>query len=118
MHKTYTLYGITNCDTVKKARKWLGEHHIDYVFHDFKSAGTPSELAEWVATLGWEAVLKKTGTTWRNLPETDKQNLDNNKALHLMQQHYNLIKRPLLVNADKKVLLTGFKENEWQSTLA
>jgi Spx/MgsR family transcriptional regulator len=116
MKPTYTLYGIANCDTVKKARKWLTEQQVDYTFYDFKTAGIPSELSDWMSQLGWEGLLKKTGTTWRNLSENDKQALDATKALTLMQTHYNLIKRPLLV-ADGKVLLAGFKEAEWQSAL-
>jgi arsenate reductase len=116
MSTTYTLYGIANCDTVKKARKWLAAQQIEYIFHDFKTAGTPTELSDWMTQIGWEGVLKKTGTTWRTLPENDKQALDATKALTLMQTHYNLIKRPLLV-ADGKVLLAGFKEAEWQQRL-
>jgi Spx/MgsR family transcriptional regulator len=116
MKPIYTLYGIPNCDTVKKARKWLTERHIDYIFHDFKTVGIPAELSDWMTQLGWEALLKKTGTTWRNLPESDKQELDVSKALPLMQTHYNLIKRPLVV-ANGQIVLTGFKESEWEQKL-
>jgi arsenate reductase len=116
MSTAYRLYGIANCDTVKKARNWLALHGFDYQFHDFKTAGIPHELQDWLAQLGWEKLLKKTGTTWRNLPELERTNLDSHRALILMQQHYNLIKRPLLIK-DKQVLLTGFKEIEWSKTL-
>ena len=116
MSTAYRLYGIANCDTVKKARNWLALHELDYQFHDFKTAGIPPELQAWVAQLGWEKLLKKTGTTWRNLPESERTPLDSHRALILMQQHYNLIKRPLLTK-DKQVLLTGFKEIEWTKTL-
>lgn len=112
----YTLYGIANCDTVKKARKWLSEQNIDHRFHDFKTAGIPAELSDWMTQLGWEGLLKKTGTTWRNLPENDKQDLDATKALSLMNTHYNLIKRPLLV-ADGQVVVAGFKEADWASAV-
>ncbi len=112
----HILYGIANCDTVKKGRKWLSEQHIDYTFHNFKTAGVPAELSDWMSQLGWEGLLKKTGTTWRNLPESDKQELDAAKALSLMNTHYNLIKRPLLV-ADGKVVLAGFNEADWEEML-
>lgn len=113
----YTLYGIANCDTVKKSRKWLDEKDIHYQFHDFKVAGTPAELSDWIQTLGWEKLLKKTGTTWRNLADSDKQALNNEKVLLLMQTHYNLIKRPLLVQHGN-ILLMGFKEADWQAFFA
>jgi len=116
MKSTITLFGIANCDTVKKARKWLSEQNIDHTFHDFKTAGIPAELSDWMTQLGWESLLKKTGTTWRNLPDTDKQDLDAIKALTLMQTHYNLIKRPLLV-ANNQVILAGFKEVDWANMM-
>ncbi|MDH5485496.1 MAG: Spx/MgsR family RNA polymerase-binding regulatory protein, partial [Gammaproteobacteria bacterium] len=72
-----TLYGIPNCDTMKKARKWLTDHGIDYQFHDYKKQGVPEkELRQWVKQLGWEALLNKRGTTWRKLDDTTRDNVD------------------------------------------
>lgn len=91
------LYGIKNCDTVKKARKWLDEHHIEYRFHDFRSDGLDEKvLRQWTKELGWEILLNKRGTTWRQLPESVKNNLDANSAIQIMLAHPSIIKRPVL----------------------
>lgn len=117
MTKHYQLYGIPNCDTVKKARKWLSEQAISVEFIDFKKQ-TPSiqQLTQWSHQLGWQILLKKTGTTWRNLPEDERNDLDEAKAIDLMHQHSNLIKRPLLLEGSR-VLLAGFKQAEWEKQL-
>jgi arsenate reductase len=92
-----TLYGISNCDTVRKARKWLEAHHVDYAFHDFRKDGVPRRLLQgWIDEFGWEVLLNRRGATWRNLPEADRQDIDTRKALELMQRHPAIIKRPVL----------------------
>lgn len=106
------LYGIPNCDTVKKSRSWLAEHGVAYDFHDFKKHGvTEALLADWLKQVGWQRVLKKTGPTWGKLPAEVKSSIkDDASALSLMLQHPNVIKRPVLVH-DGKVLATGFSGN-------
>ncbi|WP_043761899.1 ArsC family reductase [Aeromonas taiwanensis] len=109
-----TLYGIKNCDTIKKARKWLDEAGIDYRFHDHRADGlTPEQLDLWLERLGWEALLNTRGTTFRALPEEAKQGLDTARARDLLLTHPAMIKRPLL---DKDGELTlGFKADHYQS---
>lgn len=111
-----TLYGIPNCDTVKKARAWLDARGIAYAFHDYKKAGAdPVRLTAWVAAKGWETVLNRRGTTFRALPEADKADLDAIKAVALMQAHPSTIKRPVVEHPDG--LLVGFDEAEWEGAL-
>lgn len=113
---TITVYGIPNCDTVKKARKWLDAHGIAYDFHDYKKAGAdPAKLAVWVAAKGWETILNRAGTTFRKLPDADKQGLDAGRAVALMAEHTSTIKRPVVEYPGG--LLVGFKEAEWVSAL-
>lgn len=96
-----TLYGIPNCDTVKKARTWLDGQGIAYTFHDYKKAGVDSAvLSRAVERLGWEKVLNRQGTTFRKLPEADRTDLDAGRAMAIMQAHPSAIKRPLLVHGD------------------
>jgi arsenate reductase len=96
-----TLYGIPNCDTVKRARVWLAEHGVDYTFHDYKKAGVPeAELRGWVDRLGWEALLNRSGTTFRKLPEEQKTGLDADRAIALMLANPSAIRRPVLVRGD------------------
>ncbi len=103
-----TLYGIPNCDTVKKARVWLDQAGIAHVFHNYKAEGVTAEaLGRWCAALGWETVLNRAGTTFRKLPETDRQGLDEAKAIALMIAQPSMIKRPILEGPG--VLLAGFK---------
>lgn len=105
---TITLYGIPNCDTVKKARTWLAGAGIDYAFYDYKKAGAdPARLAVWAKEVGWEKLLNRAGTTFRKLPEADRVELDEGKAIALMAAHPSLIKRPV-VERDGS-LLVGFK---------
>lgn len=103
-----TLYGIKNCDTVKKARAWLDENGVAYTFHDTKSAGIDAKrLRAWAGELGWEILLNRAGTTFRKLPEAAKANLNEQKALALMLEQPSLIKRPVLDLGDRR--LVGFK---------
>jgi arsenate reductase len=105
---TTTIYGIKNCDTMKKARAWLDGHGVAYEFHDYKTAGAPKEkLKAWCDELGWETLLNRAGTTFRKLPEADKEGLSGRKALALMLEQPSMIKRPVLEVGGK--LLVGFK---------
>lgn len=111
-----TLYGIPNCDTMKKARQWLQEQQLDYQFHDYKKAGIDTAtLQQWVEQLGWEALVNRRGTTWRKLPEQDRNLADASAAIHLMQANPSLIKRPVLDTGHQ--LLAGFDPAQWQQLL-
>ncbi|GIU25921.1 ArsC family reductase [Shewanella schlegeliana] len=108
-----TLFGIKNCDTVRKARKWLEANQIDVAFHDFREDGLTSEQVEqWVAAIGWEALFNKRSTSFRNLTETEKSDLNEKKAIALMTLYPTLIKRPVLV-ANNQVQV-GFKEADYR----
>lgn len=110
------LYGIPNCDTVKKARGWLDEQGIACMFHDYKKEGVdPVRLAQWTDALGWEALLNRRGTTFRKLPDADKADIDRAKALALMAAHPSLIRRPVVEHAGG--ILAGFSEGEWAAAL-
>ena len=105
---TVTLYGIRNCDTVKKARAWLDARGVDYAFHDYKTAGLERErLQRWCEELGWESLLNRAGTTFRKLPDADRRNLDAKKAVTLMLAQPSLIRRPVLDLGGRRLL--GFK---------
>jgi len=107
-----TLYGIPNCDTVKKTRKWLKDNGKDYSFHDYKKQGVPKKaLRSWVKQLGWETLLNKRGTTWRKLDEATKASLDEASAIQIMLDNPSIIKRPVL--ASGKTLLVGFSADEY-----
>lgn len=109
-----TLYGIPNCDTVKKARSWLDGKGIVYAFHDYKKQGTnPTKLAGWVEKAGWEKVLNRAGTTFKKLPDADKEGLDAAKAVRVMAANPSAIKRPVVEYPGG--LLVGFKEAEWEA---
>lgn len=110
------FYGIPNCDTVKKARQWLDAQGIGYTFHDYKKEGVdPAKLKRWVAEKGWEVVLNRRGTTFRGLPDAEKEGLDAARAVVLMAAHPSTIKRPV-VEYDGG-LLVGFDQAEWGATL-
>lgn len=112
-----TLFGIPNCETVKKARAWLEQRGVAYTFHDFKKAGVDAkQLGRWCDQLGWETVLNRAGTTFRKLAEADKTDLDRKKALALMQAHPSLIKRPVVEHPAS--LLIGFKPEAWADAFA
>jgi arsenate reductase len=105
---TVTMYGIKNCDTIKKARLWLEAHGVAYDFHDYKTAGIDANrLRGWAKQVGWEVLLNRAGTTFRALPDTDKADLDEARAIALMVAQPSMIKRPVLENAGP--LLVGFK---------
>jgi arsenate reductase (glutaredoxin) len=113
---TVTVYGIPNCDTVKKARIWLDTRGVGYAFHDYKKAGAhAAKLAAWCDALGWETVLNRAGTTFRKLPDPDKDGLDRDKAIALMVAQPSMIKRPIVEHPGG--LLVGYKEAEWASAL-
>jgi Spx/MgsR family transcriptional regulator len=108
-----TIYGIPNCDTVKKARTWLEASGKVYGFHDYKKAGVDeASLRRWIAALGWETVLNRTGTTFRQLPDADKVDLTEDKAVALMLAQPSMIKRPIA--EDDGLLLAGFKPEAWE----
>ncbi len=114
---TLTLYGIPNCDTVKKARRWLDDHGVAHRFHDYRKDGLDaSQLQGWIDTLGWEKLLNKSGTTFRKLPEAQKEGLDAVSAKALMLDQPAMIRRPL-VDADG-ALSVGFSADEWQKRFA
>ena len=103
-----TMFGIPNCDTVKKARVWLAQNGVDHVFHDYRKAGIDrARLEGWVAEHGWEAILNRAGTTFRALPAEDKTGLDAKRAVALMLAQPSMIKRPVLDLGDRT--LVGFK---------
>jgi arsenate reductase len=108
-----TVYGIKNCDTMKKARAWLDAHSVAYDFHDYKTAGIAKEtLTGWVRAVGWEILLNRAGTTFRKLPEKDKEGLSESKAIALMLAQPSMIKRPVV--AMKGKLLVGFKPADYE----
>jgi Spx/MgsR family transcriptional regulator len=110
------LYGIPNCDTVRKARAWLAERSIACTFHDYKKEGADLvRLSAWADAAGWETLLNRRGTTFRALSDADKAHIDRAKALHLMQAHPSLIKRPVVEHA--RGVLVGFDPAEWQRVL-
>lgn len=112
-----TLYGIPNCDTIKKAKKWLESQGVEYQFHDFRKDGLDASLLEtWVDELGWETLLNKRGTTWRQLDSAIKDNIDRNSAITAMLDSPAMIKRPVLDLGDKRVV--GFKEADYQTLFA
>ena len=108
-----TLYGIKNCDTVKKARRWLEDHGVEYQFHDFRQDGLDKKLlSNWVEQLGWETVVNKRSTTWRSLSDKDKNIKSNQQAIDLLLINPTLIKRP--ITQSEKILQIGFKEEEYK----
>lgn len=110
------FYGISNCDTVKKARAWLDATGIDYAFHDYKKeSADPAKLAAWSDAVGWEALLNRRGTTFRALSEADKADIDRAKGLRLMAANPSLIKRPVVEHAGG--VLVGFDAGEWEAAL-
>ena len=113
---TIELYGIPNCDTVKKARAWLDARGIRYAFHDYKKEGVDRErLARWADKSGWALLLNTRGTTFRKLSEQDRAGIDEAKALALMEAHPSLIKRPVVEHPGG--LLVGFDPDHWSEAL-
>jgi arsenate reductase len=109
---TVTIYGIKNCDTMKKARAWLDQHGVEYAFHDYKAAGIDRKrLEDWSKAVGWETLLNRAGTTFRKLPDAEKEGLTAAKAIRLMLEQPSMIKRPVLDTG--KGLLVGFKADDY-----
>ncbi len=112
-----TMYGIKNCDTIKKARDWLAANGIAFDFHDYKASGIDrASLERWADTLGWDNLLNRAGTTFRKLPEAEREGVDRNKAIELMLAQPSMIKRPLLDLGGRYVL--GFKPELYAEALA
>ena len=113
---TITIYGIKNCDTMKKARAWLDKTRVDYAFHDYKTAGIDrAKLERWVQKVGWETLLNRAGTTFKKLPDKDKSGLSQAKAIALMVKQPSMIKRPVL-EAGGGNSLVGFKPANYAPT--
>ena len=112
-----TICGIKNCDTMKKARAWLDKRGVDYVFHDYKTAGVErAQLEEWAKKVGWETLLNRAGTTFRKLPDKDKENITEAKAVALMLTQPSVIKRPVLDLGRKRVV--GFSPDLYKAEVA
>lgn len=113
---TLTVYGIPNCDTIKKARKWLEAHDVAHAFHDYKKAGIDeAQLMRWIDAIGWEPLLNKRGTTYRKLSDDDKADIDAAKAARLMAANPSMIKRPVIEGAEN--LIVGFDEQVYADRL-
>jgi arsenate reductase len=111
-----TIYGIKNCDTMKKARVWLDHRGIGYAFHDYKTLGIERDVLErWVDEVGWETLLNRAGTTFRALPDDKKEGLNAKKAIALMLAQPSMIKRPVLISGKK--MLVGFKPEAYKNLL-
>jgi arsenate reductase (glutaredoxin) len=109
---TVTLFGIKNCDTIKKARKWLDINGIDYNFHDFQVDGIDKKLINtWLTQVEWQALLNTRGTTWRKLPEKQREEINKTRAIKLMLENAAIIKRPVL--SVKNKIHIGFKEDNF-----
>ena len=112
MSNPIIMYGIKNCDTIKKARKWLDENGVDYQFHDYKKEGVDRSLVvSWVVQHGWETILNKRGTTWRKLPDEVKDNIDEKSAIDIMLENTSIIKRPVLETNNTSIV--GFSADEY-----
>ncbi len=111
-----TLYGIKNCDTMKKARAWLDAKGVAYAFHDYNAEGIDrAQLEAWAGHIGWETLLNRAGTTFRKLPDAEKTNLDERKAIALMLDQPFMIKRPVLNIGER--LLVGFKPEQYEEAV-
>jgi Spx/MgsR family transcriptional regulator len=107
-----TLYGIKNCDTVRKARRWLDANSVDFQFHDFRADGLDeTTINTWLKTISWEILLNKRGTTWRKLEDPRKDQLDQATAIELILENPTLIKRPILIRGEK--ISVGFSETKY-----
>lgn len=115
MAKPIVIYGIKNCDTMKKARAWLDERGVEYAFHDYKAQGVErKKLEAWAEEAGWETLLNRAGTTFRKLPEKEREGITEKKAIALMLAQPSMIKRPVLEAGGK--LLVGFKPEVYEKT--
>lgn len=116
MADSITVFGIPNCDTVKKARKWLDAQSVSYEFHDYKKKGIDCKtLKAFCKTLGWESLVNRRGTTWRKLEDSAKEDLDESKAIALMIENTSLIKRPVITGG--KEMLVGFNSDTYSENL-
>jgi len=116
MAKSITIYGIKNCDTMKKARTWLDKHGVKYAFHDYKTEGIDKpRLEAWAKAVGWETLLNKAGTTFKKLPDKDKDGIAEKKAIALMLAQPSMIKRPVLDIGGK--LTVGFKPEIYEKVV-
>jgi Spx/MgsR family transcriptional regulator len=115
---SYIVYGIKNCDTVKKALDWLKKNNIAYEFHDYKSKGvTAHKVKSWVNQVGWEELVNKKGTTWRQLEDSYKQSIkDEMSAISLMEEKTSVIKRPIIEH-EGKIITIGFDAVEYSESL-
>ena len=115
---TLTVYGIPNCDSVKKARVWLTDHGVNHVFHDFKKQGVPPEAVDfWLKHVSWEVLVNRKGTTWRKLDASQQACVvDNNSARALMLEHASVIKRPVLVK--DQAVVVGVNPEAWESVVS
>ena len=114
MSDAVTIYGISNCDTIKKAKNWLDKNNIQYSFYDYRKQGLEAEQIErWVNILGWEALLNQRGTTWRKLADEIKNNVDQASAIEIMLENPSIIKRPLLDKNNE--LHLGFSDSQYQA---
>ncbi|MEQ1755121.1 MAG: ArsC family reductase [Micropepsaceae bacterium] len=114
MSRGVVVYGIRNCDSIKKARTWLDKHGVKYAFHDYKVEGVEKSILEsWAKEVGWEVLLNKAGTTFRALPDSDRQGLNEARAISLMQKQPSMIKRPVLVAKDQ--VHVGFKPEAYRA---
>lgn len=113
-----SVFGIPNCDTVKKARAWLSAHGVNYEFHDFKKLGVPvDQLPRWIAAVGWEPLLNRKGTTWRKLDDASRAAVvDASSASALMLAHPSVVKRPVVVWPQGQITV-GFDEAQWRGLL-
>lgn len=110
------IYGISNCDTMKKARAWLDQHDVDYHFHDYKKAGVPeARLRQWVEALGWETIINRRGTTWRKLDAAQRDTMDANQAVKVALENPSIIKRPILETST--TLKAGFQAHDWEKVI-
>lgn len=116
MTDSINIYGIKNCDTVKKALKWLDANEKSYTFHDFKKEPpTATQLATWEKQVGWETLLNRRGTTWRKLPDAIRDNIARDSALVVMEENPSAIKRPVVESHDS--VMVGFDDQQWQTQL-
>ena len=107
------MYGIPNCDSIKKARNWLKDNNVDYEFHNYKKDGVPEkELKKWIKEIGWEVLLNKRGTTWRKLDDAIKDNITKESAIKIMLDNPSIIKRPVV--DDGKNIHVGFAEDDYK----
>ena len=108
------VYGIPNCDTMKKARRWLADHDVEYEFHDYKKHGIDEKLLRhWVSQIGWETLLNRRGMMWRKLTQEQRDNIDESSAVQLMLETPSIIKRPVLINGNQ--ILVGFRESDYEA---